>query len=165
MPSIPTIARLFFSFRGRAARAPFWFVWVFWVALTQAIDAVWDVGKIPAKLAGANQLVMGLITLALLVSCLAVCIRRLHDRDKSAWWMVPYGIVAPALEVLAMGSAVYSGPTIALYTVQTIGLLVASVALWLWALVDLGVMPGTAGPNRFGPAPGTTPAAVGEVFD
>jgi uncharacterized membrane protein YhaH (DUF805 family) len=43
--------------------------------------------------------------------------------------------------------------------------LLASIALPLWALVDLGLMPGTAGDNRYGPAPGTLPATVEEVFD
>jgi uncharacterized membrane protein YhaH (DUF805 family) len=165
MPTIATIAQLFFSFRGRAGRAPFWLVWLFWVVLTQVIDYVWDIGNVPAKLASGNQPVLGLITLALLTSCLAVCVRRLHDRDKSAWWVVPYGIVPPALELLAVASAVYAGPTIELYSIRTIALLVASVVLWLWALIDLGFMPGTAGPNRYGPAPGAPAAVVGEVFD
>ena len=77
----------------------------------------------------------------------AVMIKRLHDRDKSAAWYLIYG-VAPLGFFIA---AIY------LWTVRAIEvasiLFVLSIVGLIWAIVELGFMRGTPGPNRFGPAP------------
>ena len=77
----------------------------------------------------------------------AVMIKRLHDRDKSAAWYFIYG-VAPLGFFIA---AIY------LWTVRAIEvasiLFVLSIVGLIWAIVELGFMRGTPGPNRFGPAP------------
>lgn len=64
--------------------------------------------------------------LAIIVPSIAVSIRRLHDRDMSGWW--------------------YLGLTLA-GLIPIIGFL-ASIALLV-----LMALPGTPGPNRFGPDP------------
>lgn len=78
----------------------------------------------PAFWVGAGLL--GLFTLAIIVPGIAVTVRRLHDRDMSGWWY---------LGVVIIGQVPYLG-----------------------ALVNLGFLvlmclPGTPGPNRFGPDP------------
>ena len=64
--------------------------------------------------------------LAVLLPSIAVTIRRLHDRDMSGWWY--------------LGAIVGS-------MIPVAGLLVSIAFLVLLAL------PGTPGPNRFGPDP------------
>jgi uncharacterized membrane protein YhaH (DUF805 family) len=161
MPSIPTIARLLFSFRGRAGRVPFWLVWLTWVVFIQAIDYAWDAGIGAILFASYGTVtaiaVRVLIAVPALVSGLAVSVRRLHDRDKSAWWLVPYGAVP-----LAIGPLTLTLLPIDYVTLMTA--LIASTALSLWAIVDLALMPGTRGPNRHGDDP-RAPLAVEEVFD
>ena len=74
------------NFDGRARRAEFW--WYFLANLLISIafnivDAVIGLGM------GAGIGVLGLIySLAVLVPGLAVGVRRLHDTDKSGWWLL-----------------------------------------------------------------------------
>jgi len=64
--------------------------------------------------------------LAIIIPGIAVTVRRLHDRDMSGWWY---------LGVAVLGQVPYLGALIQL------GFLV------------LMCLPGTPGPNRFGPDP------------
>jgi uncharacterized membrane protein YhaH (DUF805 family) len=80
----------------------------------------------------------------------ATTIKRLHDRNKSGWWMVPF-YVAPSL--------LYK----LLYWLDiplTVALIVGALGfgLALWGFVELFWLKGTPGPNRFGPDP-LAPAA------
>ena len=74
------------NFTGRARRAEFW--WYFLANLIISIvfnivDAVLGTGM------GAGLGVIGFIySLAVIVPGIAVGVRRLHDTDKSGWWML-----------------------------------------------------------------------------
>ena len=74
------------NFTGRARRAEFW--WYFLANLIisvmlNIIDAVIGLGM------GGGIGVLGLIyALAVLIPGLAVGVRRLHDTDKSGWWLL-----------------------------------------------------------------------------
>ncbi|MXU66357.1 DUF805 domain-containing protein [Oceanomicrobium pacificus] len=83
------------TFSGRAPRPEFWW-WVLFVfvllLVTQAIDAFLIVpllGIEPA-LEGENpsRPLSMLVSLALIIPNLAVGVRRLHDTDKSGWWIL-----------------------------------------------------------------------------
>jgi uncharacterized membrane protein YhaH (DUF805 family) len=71
-------------------------------------------------------------------------IKRLHDRNKSGWWIVPF-VVAPGLfgrfeDWLGDSSAA-----------AVLGL--AVFVLYVWGFIELAFLKGTHGPNRFGPDP------------
>jgi len=77
---------------------------------------------------------------------LAIVVKRLHDRDKSAWWLLAYFVV-PGL---------YNQFEDRLPdTYWMLPLALASVILSLAAFVETGFLRGTIGPNRFGPDPET----------
>jgi uncharacterized membrane protein YhaH (DUF805 family) len=79
----------------------------------------------------------------------AIHTERLHDRDKSAWWLVVFYLVPGALSHFAE-VALFDGA--AGVTLQYMLALMAS-ALTIWGFVEFGCMRGTAGPNRYGPNP------------
>jgi uncharacterized membrane protein YhaH (DUF805 family) len=82
----------------------------------------------------------------------AVSIKRLHDRNKSGWWMNPF-IVATGL--YGQFGYLFGGSWAAAF----IGL--AVFIAFIWGLVEMYCLKGTRGPNRFGPdplAPRETPA-------
>src|ERR1700731_1582922 len=75
---------LLFSFRGRINRAKYWLpVLVFLIV------------DIPLGLVGwvlsngeAFQILSSVVNLGVFISGIAVCIKRLHDRDRSGWWLM-----------------------------------------------------------------------------
>jgi uncharacterized membrane protein YhaH (DUF805 family) len=77
----------------------------------------------------------------------AIAIKRLHDRDKSAWWYLVYSVLPFALFIGAIH--LYMARS---YEAATL-LFVLSFAGLIWAIVELGFLPGTAGPNRYGSPP------------
>ena len=68
------------NFSSRAARSEYWF-WVLFVIIaeivTSAIDYVIGI-----------QLVTSIFALATLLPGIAVGVRRLHDTDRSGWWLL-----------------------------------------------------------------------------
>ena len=136
------------TFTGRAPRPEYW-----WYVL--AILVVMLLLSFLERALGLTQMIGGLYgPITLLVSfgtflpSLAAAVRRLHDSNRSGWWMllsVPYLFAA----IMAM-RAMASGDAGAL---ETAGLLSwVGIACALALLVFL-VLPGTKGANRFGEAP------------
>jgi uncharacterized membrane protein YhaH (DUF805 family) len=96
--------RRYARFTGRARRAEFWWFWllvlVIYVVATM-LDTAFGMGTItsyadPAELgigyrAGTTTSggpITALAMLALLIPSLAVAVRRLHDLDRSGWWLL-----------------------------------------------------------------------------
>ena len=75
----------------------------------------------------------------------ATTIKRLHDRDKSGWWIVAFIIAPPLLRGIAHSFDEWS--------VVAVVLSLAAMGLTFWGFVELLFLRGTSGPNRFGPDP------------
>lgn len=77
--------RNYVGFNGRAARSEYWY-WVLFAFLIgiAANIADWSLGG-GMSTVGILGAIVGL---ALLLPNIAVAIRRLHDRDKSGWWLL-----------------------------------------------------------------------------
>jgi uncharacterized membrane protein YhaH (DUF805 family) len=112
----------FFDFTGRASRSEYWLYFLCFIL--QAVVAVVidqalfhpDMSS-PLGIYGPAYI---LVIVANLIPSLSVGFRRLHDTNRSAWWML-----------------------IALIP------LIGGITLLVFYC-----LPGTQGPNRFGPAPG-----------
>jgi uncharacterized membrane protein YhaH (DUF805 family) len=144
---------LFFSFRGRINRAKYWLaVLVFVVA-----DAVLGVLGWVLDNGLAFQILSFVVNLAVLISTIAVCIKRLHDRDRSGWWLLLfYG--GPVVVALVGGFIFWAAAdTVGMSAEWSyLGLrlcLLGGIALAIWGFVEIGCRRGTAGYNRFGPDP------------
>jgi uncharacterized membrane protein YhaH (DUF805 family) len=87
------------------------------------------------------------ITLSLLqlVPNLMVAIKRLHDRNKSGWWLL-FFIVPPQLLEFVAGQLFGNEPI-------SYVLRIPAIVVTLWMIVELGFLRGTIGPNRFGDDP------------
>ena len=127
-------SELFFSAAGRAPRAPS----VIAAVLLLAIAALYE-SVIPPTLHWITGL---FVYVPLFFSGCCVLSKRLHDRGRSGWW---------AALVLASIMAVWPRPE------GFFDFLFALVVVW--AVVELGVMPGETGANRYGPNP-LRPAAA-----
>jgi uncharacterized membrane protein YhaH (DUF805 family) len=129
-----------FSFTGRLNRAPYWLAGV-----GAGIVLLVLIG-IAVLFAQASWVVASVVTvpvfLVLIWITFALGTKRLHDRDKSAWWMLLL-YLAPAI-LQAIGRHTRPAGLI-------LDLIGAGISIW--ALVELGFRRGTAGPNRYGPDP------------
>ena len=142
-------------FRGRVNRAKYWVV----IVIVAVVDGILrGVGFVAEQRAGDSLaalltllaiavIILG-VAAAFFVAGLAVATKRLHDRDKSAWWLLVFYLL-PA--VLAGTGA---GVTLATDSWLGIGLFGAvASAIGIWAFIELGCLRGTPGPNRYGPDP------------
>jgi uncharacterized membrane protein YhaH (DUF805 family) len=75
---------------------------------------------------------------------LATAIKRLHDRGRRGWWIVPFffvpGLYSQFSDLLPDSN-------------WMLPFSLAASILWLWGFVEMFCVPGSAGDNRFGPDP------------
>ena len=83
--------------------------------------------------------------------------RRLHDRDKSAWWLLVFYLVPGVLGQLANAAWSDGAAGTALHTI----LALAGFALTIWGFVEIGCLRGTEGSNSYGPDPLSQPGRRG----
>ena len=84
------------KFDGRAGRAEFWWYVLANIVLYIALAIVMGIGfAISTALGVIVAVLMAAAYLALIIPSIAVAIRRLHDTDKSGWWLliafIPFG--------------------------------------------------------------------------
>ena len=138
---------LFTSFDGRINRAKYW---IGSIALA-VVSIVF--GILIASLFGMTTLgaiLIALVTLALFYPAYAIAAKRFQDRDKPGKTAL-YGLV-PVLLVNFLQLFGMTGTPEQPNTLGWISSLVM-LAVGLWFLVELGILKGTTGPNRYGPDP------------
>lgn len=74
-------------FSGRARRKEFWFFSLFNI-LASIVAGVLDVVTGNFNYSAGLGPFSGLYSLAVLLPSLAVCVRRLHDTNRSGWWLL-----------------------------------------------------------------------------
>ena len=74
---------------------------------------------------------------------------RLHDRDKSAWWLVVFYVLPSGLGQLAKLGWFAGAVGAALH----LTLALAAFGLTIWGFIEIGCLRGTAGTNTYGPDP------------
>ena len=129
------LTELFFSASGRLARGGFLIAAAVLVGLVVLYEAV---------VSPSLHWITGVFVYPLVLFCAAcVLAKRLHDRGRNGWWA--------ALILLAL-VAVWPWPT----DFWDFPFAVVIV----WAIIDLAVIPGEQGTNRYGGNP-LSPAAAG----
>ena len=88
------------------------------------------------------------VTSLLMWVCFAISIKRLHDRDKSGWWMVPFFAVPGLYNQFA--DRLPDSPA-------DLPLAFATGALYLWGFIEMYCLKGSRKTNRFGADPLTPP--------
>jgi uncharacterized membrane protein YhaH (DUF805 family) len=79
--------RHYFDFSGRAIRSEYWY-WALLTGLVLLVIGVIDERLNPGLELGVVSYVNMIVTLGLLVPTLAVSVRRLHDIDRTGWWLL-----------------------------------------------------------------------------
>ena len=151
----------FFGFRGRINRAKYWLAMLIFLI----IDVVLSLIGLAVGKGVAFQIVSYGVNLVIFVSTIAVSIKRLHDRDRSAWWLLSLYIV-PLLLIVVGGFLLWNA-TGSFGDARDVSLLLlrlcllAGIAFCIWGLVEIGFRRGTTGYNRFGADPLAKRPSVG----
>jgi uncharacterized membrane protein YhaH (DUF805 family) len=135
---------LFFKFDGRINRAKFWIAAVIYFAVYVVLYAV---GYLTNQ-SMAWQAIYGMLGIVIFISSFAVGIKRLHDRNRSGWFMVLFYIVPGILVAVSAAVTLSGGPPL----IGTL-LALAGILIGVWALVELGCLRGSIGGNQYGPDP------------
>ena len=127
---------LLFSYQGRINRAKYW------IAIVVYIAAMLIAGLVSFALGMMLFLIIAVVIyIPVVISGIMVGIKRLHDRDKSGWWLLVFYLLPAVLT--------WAGTAIGFYMIFSL----ASLAVSIWGLVELGFLRGTSGPNQYGPDP------------
>ncbi|HXV00925.1 MAG TPA: DUF805 domain-containing protein [Caulobacteraceae bacterium] len=119
---------LFASPAGRCPRTPFWIA----ATTLMLLLAIYEAIAFPTL----KLLSFWFVYPALLASGACVISKRLHDRGRSGWWA--------ALVLLAV---------MLVWRTPNGGRFLLALPVLFWSLVELGLLPGEQGANRFGPSP------------
>jgi uncharacterized membrane protein YhaH (DUF805 family) len=86
---------------------------------------------------------------------LAVGSKRLHDRNKNGWWLLVFWLLPFALFCGGFSIYFFDDPKTGRSGDFSTGsiLIFASLPPALWGIVELGILPGTKGPNLYGAEP------------
>lgn len=79
---VRAITQNYCNFNGRASRSEYWWYCLFVFALGIVIGIIFSSSQT------ALNVVSGLVNLALLLPGLGLAVRRLHDINKSGWWIL-----------------------------------------------------------------------------
>ncbi|MFI5408588.1 DUF805 domain-containing protein [Kaistia sp. UC242_56] len=141
---------LLFSFRGRIGRAKYW-LWLIGFSSVSGFIFGFFIHFIrpPEEHIHAILISSSLFYTALLYVCASFGAKRLHDRDKSGWWIALFMLGGPALILASLLAKHTVGDLVTLNVISIAG----TIGLHLWALIELGFLRGTRGENRFGPDP------------
>ena len=156
-----------FGFDGRINRAKYWlFVLIgfLFIAAMIAVAVPYVLIEHPSTNApsrGISPLLIITILAEIIVffsyfiAALAITVKRLHDRDKSAWWVIVFMVLPGFFD--ALGNA--SGDKGAGALFGLIGLVFS-----IWGFVELGCLRGTSGTNDYGRDPLGAGDAEADVF-
>ena len=143
-----SMSQLLFSFTGRLNRKPYWLTALCLMLIFLVIIAVLFVVGGASILAGdlsglgVTLFILVLAYIPLLWIGLALGAKRLHDRNKSGWWLVIFWVVPAILQGIGE-------------QIEGIGIVLtlAGLGISIWGLVEIGFLRGTVGPNQYGPDP------------
>jgi uncharacterized membrane protein YhaH (DUF805 family) len=158
--AVRSVFSKYVQFTGRARRSEYWYYTLFAVLVAIGLGIVDGIifGFEPED----PSILSNLFALGTFIPGLAVSVRRLHDTNRSGWWIVlPYALLGASIFFFAsimLGSGAGGANVGILGLLVLLATLGALIMLLVWLCTD-----GTRGENRFGPDPKGLEAAP-EVF-
>jgi uncharacterized membrane protein YhaH (DUF805 family) len=153
------LGSIYTGFEGRIGRAQFWVATILVIAIILAIlfISLWIVGESDLTVIRLNRFI---ITLVFLYPLLAVWVKRLHDRGRPGYMVVAF--LVPWLLHQATNLLGLTGDPLSLTSIDVLFLAV-NIVIGIWFVIDLGLVRGTKGTNKYGPDPLIAGSSPGDV--
>jgi uncharacterized membrane protein YhaH (DUF805 family) len=140
--------RLYLSTEGRIGRAEFWIGLLILAAVVIVLTVV--IVAIFGPFSRVAHLLVFLTEVAIAYPCYALFAKRFQDRGRPGTYAaIPIGIFLVIAFLTLLG---LTGTETAPNALGT-ALAFVDLVVGIWILIDLGILPGTPGPNEFGPNP------------
>lgn len=125
------------DFSGRSRRSEVIYYWIVRLLVSTVLNyAVETVASLNAAIAFEIAL-----NLVLTIPVFALFARRLHDLDRSGWWVLVIGLLL-ALQLILAWLPIFPDRPNLIISAPSVG--------YLLALLFLSLIPGTSGVNRYG---------------
>ncbi len=132
------------DFTGRSRRKEFWLFILLMIVVSVVATTIDSMLGMSGLIFGVYGPLTLIVALALLTPQLSVSVRRLHDTNRSGWWVL-LGFV----------------PVVTMIVSYQTGLAVLNLlSLVAFVLIYFFVLEGTKGPNQYGPDPKPGEAAA-----
>lgn len=133
------------TFRGRASRSEYWWFQLF-IILLSILGSVLEFG-----MGRDGQALSAIFGIATFLPNLSVSVRRLHDTDRSGWWIGGFYLaLIPAVVVLGLAAALSDAAMPGAGGALMGGIFGLGVLAYVIAMIVFMASRGTPGPNRFG---------------
>ena len=137
------VLRKYAVFSGRARRKEFWFFYLTSLIVALVLTVL-DIALGTMHWETGHGLFVSLHSLAIFLPNLAVTIRRLHDTDRSGWWIL---LILPIVVAYLIGKDMSESASIVIGITTIVGV-IGFVVLLVFMVMD-----GNPGDNQYGPNP------------
>ena len=143
--SLQRTIRKTFDFKGRSTRTEI----IAYVLVSQLVGGVllFPLATLPVE---TLRVLQYLVNAVLAVPLISLVVRRLHDQDRSGWWLLLYPLLAVPLQLLGPSETIGTEP----YVFEKSPWWVMAGTFFIVAsFIALMLLPEREGSNRFGPDP------------
>src|SRR5262245_18582506 len=160
-----SLTELLFSFKGRINRKPWWLATI---AVGLAASVITGIIEVAARTSGQTTVdpithqieptgifgvLVGVVGLVDVWIAFALSVKRLHDRDRTGWWLIWQLITVVLAVILVVVALAVPDEQGAVWYALAGAAGLAAFAISVWLFVQIGFLRGTQGPNQFGPDP------------
>jgi uncharacterized membrane protein YhaH (DUF805 family) len=102
---------------------------------------------------GFFGVLVGAVGLVNMWLAFALSAKRLHDRDRTGWWLIWQLLTLILAVILVVVAVAVPQEQRAVWYALVGAACLTAVVISVWLFVQIGFLRGTQGPNRFGPDP------------
>ena len=141
-------------FNGRARRSEYWYFVLFGIIVSMITNTA-DAIIAGASSGAAPAPISGIASLALMLPQLSVNVRRLHDTNRSGWWIGGFYLYLIGAVIVGVALFAVSGERgfDDIRVVAGMAIFALATFAYMVLLIVFTILPGTHGTNRYGPDP------------
>jgi uncharacterized membrane protein YhaH (DUF805 family) len=137
--SIATCFKKIVNYKGRASRSEFWWFWLFYIIIMNIFNIIARARFKENTGFYIFVISYGVIILATLLALASACVRRLHDKEHSVWWLLLWIFIMALFLITAMKQL------LVVFIILSIVFLIDTIILIVWLCQD-----GDYNTNKYG---------------